>query len=57
VAVNPNNYGITDSRVHHGGKGDRPRSIDKKKFDENYDKIFKKDKKGGSKSDSTSSGK
>jgi hypothetical protein len=55
--VNPNNYGITDSRVHHGGKGDRPRSIDKKKFDENYDKIFKKDKKGGSKSDSTSSGK
>lgn len=32
----------------HGGKGSSPRpfSVDKKKFDENWDKIFgKKDKK------------
>jgi len=25
------------------GKGDKPRPVDKKKFDENFDKIFKKD--------------
>lgn len=24
------------------GKGDRQRPVDKKKYDENYDKIFKK---------------
>ena len=32
----------------HGGKGSKPRpfSVDKKKFDENWDKIFgKKDQK------------
>lgn len=26
----------------HGGKGSRPRPTDKKKFDENWDKIFGK---------------
>lgn len=26
------------------GKGDSPRPIDKKKFDENYDQIFRKEK-------------
>jgi hypothetical protein len=30
----------------HGGKGSKPRPVDKKKFDENWEKIFgKKDKK------------
>ena len=30
----------------HGGKGSRPRPVDKKKFDENWDRIFgKKDDK------------
>lgn len=30
----------------HGGKGSKPRPVDKKKFDENYERIFgKKDKK------------
>jgi len=30
----------------HGGKGSSPRPVDKKKFDENWDKIFgKKDEK------------
>lgn len=24
------------------GKGDRPRPVDKKKYDENYDRIFRK---------------
>lgn len=24
------------------GKGDKPRKVDKKKYDENYDRIFKK---------------
>lgn len=27
------------------GKGDRPRPVDKKKFDESYDRIFKKSSK------------
>ena len=26
----------------HGGKGSTPRKVDKKKFDENWDKIFGK---------------
>jgi hypothetical protein len=31
----------------HGGKGDRtrPRSVDSKTFDSNWDRIFKKDKR------------
>ena len=30
----------------HGGKGSTPRKVDKKKFDDNWDKIFgKKEKK------------
>jgi hypothetical protein len=30
----------------HGGKGSRPRNVDKKKFDDNWDRIFgKKDEK------------
>lgn len=29
----------------HGGKGSRPRPTDKKKFDENWDKIFGNKKK------------
>lgn len=30
----------------HGGKGSRPRNVDKKKFDDNWDCIFgKKDEK------------
>lgn len=28
------------SRSHPAGKGDSPRSVDKKKFDENMEKIF-----------------
>jgi len=28
----------------HGGKGSKPRPIDKKKYDENYDRIFNKKK-------------
>jgi hypothetical protein len=27
------------------GKGDKPRPVDKKKWDENYDNIFRKNKK------------
>ena len=26
----------------HGGKGSRPRNVDKKKFDDNWDRIFGK---------------
>ena len=29
----------------HGGKGSRPRPTDKKKFDENWDRIFGNKKK------------
>lgn len=32
-------------RVSLVGKGDRPRKVDQKKFAENFDKIFEKDKK------------
>lgn len=32
-------------RVSLVGKGDRPRKVDQKKFAENFDKIFAKDKK------------
>jgi hypothetical protein len=28
----------------HGGKGSRPRPVDKKKFDDNWDRIFVKKK-------------
>ena len=28
----------------HGGKGSSPRPVDKKKFDENWDRIFSKNK-------------
>jgi hypothetical protein len=28
----------------HGGKGSAPRKVDKKKFDENWDRIFSKKK-------------
>lgn len=28
----------------HGGKGSKPRPVDKKKFDENWDRIFGKKK-------------
>lgn len=28
----------------HGGKGSKPRPVDKRKFDENWDKIFGKKK-------------
>jgi len=28
------------------GKGDKPRPVDKEKFDKNFDAIFKKKKKG-----------
>lgn len=31
--------------MSENGKGDRPRPVDKKKYNENYDKIFKKKKK------------
>lgn len=29
----------------HGGKGDRPRPVNRKKWNKNYDKIFNKQKK------------
>lgn len=32
-------------RVSLVGKGDRPRKVDQKKFGENFDKIFSKEKK------------
>jgi len=28
----------------HGGKGSKPRPVDKKKFDDNWDRIFGKKK-------------
>ena len=28
----------------HGGKGSRPRNVDKKKFNDNWDRIFDKKK-------------
>ena len=33
------------SEATHGGKGDRYRSVDRKKYDANFDAIFGKDKK------------
>jgi len=30
--------------MSQNGKGDRPRPVDKKKYDDNYDRIFKKGK-------------
>lgn len=35
------------------GKGDRPRPVDKKKYDRNYERIFGKKKKNGRKSKTT----
>ena len=32
-------------RKHSAGKGDSYRPVDKKKFDKNYDRIFRKVKK------------
>lgn len=32
-----------DHFVHDTGKGSRQRPVDKKKFDENWDRIFKKE--------------
>lgn len=38
--------------VAHNGKGSRPRPVDKKKFDENFDRIFgKKEEKKHDKKD------
>lgn len=37
------------------GKGDNPRPVDRKKFDENYDRIFGKKKQKGRDSERTSS--
>lgn len=31
--------------MSQNGKGDRPRPVDKKKYDNNYEKIFRKKKK------------
>jgi hypothetical protein len=33
------------SKYSNAGKGDKSRVSDKKKYDENWDKIFKKEKK------------
>ena len=38
--------------MNQAGKGDKPRPVDKKKWDENYDQIFNKNKKKKKKSDS-----
>ena len=35
------------SKATHGGKGDKPRPVDKKQYDDNFDKIFKKGGKDG----------
>jgi hypothetical protein len=31
-------------RKHSAGKGDSPRPVNKKRYDKNYEKIFKKEK-------------
>ena len=31
--------------MSQNGKGDRPRPVDRKKYNENYDRIFRKNKK------------
>ena len=37
---------MTDpNKPTHGGKGSKPRSVDRKKFDDNWDKIFRKKEK------------
>ena len=36
--------------MSQAGKGDKPRPVDKKKWDENYDQIFRKNKKQSNKS-------
>ena len=33
------------NRQWHGGKGSRPRPVDRDKFNENFDRIFKSKKK------------
>ncbi len=40
------------SKATHGGKGDKPRPVDKEQYDENFDKIFK-----GGKDDSVTTAK
>jgi len=36
---------MSDNRQHSAGKGDRPRSVDYKKWSDNWDRIFGKKKK------------
>jgi hypothetical protein len=31
--------------MSQNGKGDKPRPVDRKKYNENYDRIFRKNKK------------
>ena len=48
------------NRVIMSGKGDRPRPIDKSKFDENFDRIFNKrkgERKHGDKTNTNKPGK
>jgi hypothetical protein len=33
------------SEATHGGKGDRPRKVNREKYEANFDAIFGKDKK------------
>lgn len=33
------------SEATHGGKGDRPRKVDQKKYEDNWDRIFGKKKR------------
>lgn len=35
---------MNDNRQHSAGKGDKYRPVDRKKWDENYDRIFGKKK-------------
>ena len=37
-----NELGMKQDRKHSAGKGDTYRRVDKKKYDKNYDRIFKK---------------
>jgi len=36
---------MSDSKKHSAGKGDKYRPVDRKKWDENWDRIFGKKKK------------
>ena len=46
---------VKNSRETTYGKGDNPRPVDRKKFDEGYDRIFGKKKQKGQKSERASS--